>query len=133
MANNPENQPDIANLVAAATDVPAAELAPNPYPRPQPNNFFWRSIDFIGRFAAPLGGLLAVLAFGVGVIGGPNFAWISFLYLGTIILFIIFIFAFLRKERREREAAYTANRLNQARLKAEIAKMLLEQQNQKND
>ena len=124
-----ELNPALQNLLRTATDITPDELAPPPYQKPQPDNPFWRFIDFVGRFAALLGGFLAVVAFLVGTLGGPDYAWTSFLYFGTLILFIIFIPAFLRKERRERQAKFEQSRANQARLKAELAQKILEQKN----
>ncbi len=132
-ANNPEQpenaplDPAIAQLIASATDIRPHEQESQVYRHPQPNNAFWRGIDWVGGFAAPLGGLITVIAFGVGVIGGPDYAWVTFFYLFSLILFVIFIPAFLRKERREREARYLQARADQNRLKVEIAQMLLNQ------
>ena len=127
-ALQPESDPAIAALIAKASDVELDELAPPPFRRPQPNNIFWRGVDFVGCFAAPLGGLITLLVFLVGVLGGPDYAWVSFFYLLSLLLFIIFIPAFLRKERRAREARYTQARATQAHLKMEIARKLLQQE-----
>lgn len=131
-ANNfqpPNDNKKLDSLIASATAVPEEELRANPFEKPQPATPFWRLIDFLGKFAAPLGLAFAVLGFAIGTIGGPDFAWASFLYIGTTICFIIFAFAFVRKERREREALYLQERAKQNRLKAEIARNILEQQN----
>jgi len=137
-ANNPERaenaplDPAIAQLITAATDIRPDERGPQAFRYPQPDNAFWRGLDWVGRFAAPLGGLITAIAFAVGVLGGPDYAWVSFFYLFSLILFVIYIPAFLRKERREREARYVQSRANQARLKAEIAQMLLNQKDNPN-
>ena len=124
--------PAVNALLAAATDVSPSELFPPRFQRPQPDNFFWRGIDFVGRFAAPLGGLITLVVFLIGLVGGPAYAWVSFFYLPSLILFVIFIPAFLRRERREQEASYIQARTEQARLKAEIAQMIINQQNNSN-
>jgi hypothetical protein len=136
-ANNPDSNPTdtdpaITELLAHATDVPLAELAPNPYRRPQPNNFFWRSIDYVGKFAAPVGGLITLVAFLVGLVGGPDFAWVGIFYIVSLFLFIIFIPAFLRQERRQREAKYASAQAAQIHLKIEMAQTLLQQKDKKN-
>lgn len=123
-----KNNTGLEALIAAASDVPEEELAPNPFEKPQPATPFWRAIDFLGKFVALLGLALALAAFAIGTIGGPDYAWASFLYLGTAVCFIIFLFAFLRKERRESEARYLQQRAKQAHLKAEIARNIIEQQ-----
>ncbi len=119
----PITDEQVSRLAQAARDV---ETPPPPTPVPT-DGFFWRSLDRWGKWAAVGAAALALLAFLVGVIGGPDWAGASILYLPVSVLLVLYVPYLLRHRQQERAATYLMRQQSLEAARLEVARLVLEQ------
>ncbi|HEX2915029.1 MAG TPA: hypothetical protein VH186_29820 [Chloroflexia bacterium] len=112
----------LAQLAAAATD-----RETTPPPDPLPVNGFWRFVDLAGPYSAYAAAFLVLVAFLVSLIGGPDFAWISFLSIPVVLLFVLYLVYLLRRRRQERISQYLESLQAQEQARLELTRHILEQ------
>ncbi len=125
----PGSEEDLARLAQSATD--REEDAPPPL---MPSDrFFWRGLDQLGSYLGYAAAFLTLVAFLLGLFGGESFAWTSFLSIPVLILLLLYITYLLRRRLQERAASYLINHQRQDQARLEIARLVLEQSQQKTD
>ncbi len=96
-------------------------------PRSPADNAFGRFVDRVGPLAPVAGGVLTLLIFLGGLLGGPDLAWLAFFYLIPVALFLLTVPYLIRRNRREEIKAEMARREKRAMAHEEIARYILKE------
>jgi hypothetical protein len=121
----PENQPNSKEqeLLDAAVDVPL-DFPATP---PLSNTFFGNTLDLVGPYLVWVAVTVAVITFAVGAFGGESVAWVSYLYLVTLVTLVLYIPYQVRKNRREEITRATRRRKEQEAARTAVLRMVLEE------
>ncbi len=105
----------------------ASDLEPSPPPAPVATGAFWNILDHYGLWLAYGAAGLCILSSLLALWGGPDFAWVSILYLPVLIMLLLYIPYLLRRHQQERAAEYLLRQQAQEQARLEVARLVVEQ------